>query len=378
MKTQAAVLYTMEQPTPYSESRPLEIQDLELVEPGPGEVLVEISHAGLCHSDLSVINGSRPRVMPMVMGHEASGVVREVGPTVHDLAPGDHVVFSFVPVCGHCLPCATGRPALCENGAAANTAGTLLAGHRHFKDAAGQELNHHLGVSAFSRYTVAAQESLVKIEPNVPLEKAALFGCAVMTGVGAVMNTARVEPGTGVAVFGLGGVGLSAVLGARASGAWPIVAVDLLEAKLALAERMGATHTVNAKDGDPVQAIKDLTSGGVQYAFESVGNERVLVQSYQATQRGGTTITVGLPHPSKKFAVSAVSLVAEERTVKGSYMGSAVPKRDIPRYVALYQAGMLPVDLLHTGTIALDEINAAFDALAKGEAVRQVIRLGAD
>ncbi len=378
MKTQAAVLYTMEQPTPYSESRPLEIQDLELVEPGPGEVLVEISYAGLCHSDLSVINGSRPRVMPMVMGHEASGVVREVGPTVHDLAPGDHVVFSFVPVCGHCLPCATGRPALCENGAAANTAGTLLAGHRHFKDAAGQELNHHLGVSAFSRYTVAAQESLVKIEPNVPLEKAALFGCAVMTGVGAVMNTARVEPGTGVAVFGLGGVGLSAVLGARASGAWPIVAVDLLEAKLALAERMGATHTVNAKDGDPVQAIKDLTSGGVQYAFESVGNERVLVQSYQATQRGGTTITVGLPHPSKKFAVSAVSLVAEERTVKGSYMGSAVPKRDIPRYVALYQAGMLPVDLLHTGTIALDEINAAFDALAKGEAVRQVIRLGAD
>ncbi len=378
MKTQAAVLYKMERPTPYAESRPLEIQDLELVEPGPGEVLVEISYAGLCHSDLSVINGSRPRVMPMVMGHEASGVVREVGPTVHDLAPGDHVVFSFVPVCGHCLPCATGRPALCENGAAANTAGTLLAGHRHFKDAAGQELNHHLGVSAFSRYTVAAQESLVKIEPNVPLEKAALFGCAVMTGVGAVMNTARVEPGTGVAVFGLGGVGLSAVLGARASGAWPIVAVDLLEAKLALAERMGATHTVNAKDGDPVQAIKDLTSGGVQYAFESVGNERVLVQSYQATQRGGTTITIGLPHPSNKFAVSAVSLVAEERTVKGSYMGSAVPKRDIPRYVALYQAGMLPVDLLHTGTIALDEINAAFDALAKGEAVRQVIRLGAD
>src|SRR5688500_5799841 len=193
----------------------------------------EASHARLFHYDLTVIDGSRPRVMPMVMGHEASGIVREVGPTVHDLAPGDHVVFSFVPVCGHCLPCATGRPALCENGAAANTAGTLLAGHRHFKDAAGQELNHHLGVSAFSRYTVAAQESLVKIEPNVPLEKAALFGCAVMTGVGAVMNTARVEPGTGVAVFGLGGVGLSAVLGARASGAWPIVAVDLLEAKLA-------------------------------------------------------------------------------------------------------------------------------------------------
>ena len=378
MKTRAAVLYEMQQATPYAESQPLEIQELELTGPGPGEVLVEVSNAGLCHSDLSVIDGSRPRVMPMVMGHEASGVVREIGEGVHDLAPDDHVVFSFVPVCGHCLPCSTGRPALCENGARANTAGILLAGDRHFKDSTGQELNHHLGVSAFSQYTVAAQESLVKIDPNVPLEEAALFGCAVMTGVGAVMNTARVEPGTSVAVFGLGGVGLSAVLGAVASGAWPIIAVDLLHAKLELAKKMGATYTIDAKDGDTVQAIKDLTGGGAHYAFESVGNERVLVQAYQATQRGGTTITVGLPHPSKQFAVSAVSLVAEERAVKGSYMGSAVPKRDIPRYIALYQAGLLPVDLLLSDTITLDEINPAFDALAKGEAVRQVVRLGTD
>ena len=377
MKTSAAVLYEMQRPTPYAESQPLVIEDLELVDPGHGEVLVEISHAGLCHSDLSVIDGSRPRVMPMVMGHEASGIVSEIGPGVHDLAPGDHVVFSFVPVCGHCLPCATGRPALCENGARANTAGTLLAGDRHFKDSAGNELNHHLGVSAFTQFTVAAQESLVKIDPDVPLEKAALFGCAVMTGVGAVMNTARVEPGTSVAVFGLGGVGLSTVLGARAAGAWPIVAIDLLDAKLELAKTMGATYAVNAKD-DPVQSIRDLTDGGAQYTFESVGNEQVLVQAYQATRRGGTTVTIGLPHPSKQFAVSAVSLVAEERTVKGSYMGSAVPKRDIPRYIALYQAGLLPVDLLLTDTITLDEINPAFDALAKGEAVRQVVRLGAN
>jgi alcohol dehydrogenase len=377
MKTSAAVLYEMQRPTPYAESQPLVIADLELVDPAQSEVLVEISHAGLCHSDLSVIDGSRPRVMPMVMGHEASGIVREIGPGVHDLAPGDHVVFSFVPVCGHCLPCATGRPALCENGARANTAGTLLAGDRHFKDSAGNELNHHLGVSAFAQFTVAAQESLVKIDPDVPLEKAALFGCAVMTGVGAVMNTARVEPGTSVAVFGLGGVGLSTVLGARAAGAWPIVAIDLLDAKLELAKTMGATYAVNAKD-DPVQSIKDLTDGGAQYTFESVGNERVLVQAYRATQRGGTTVTIGLPHPSKQFAVSAVSLVAEERTVKGSYMGSAVPKRDIPRYIALYQAGLLPVDLLLTDTITLNEVNPAFDALAKGEAVRQVVRLGAN
>ncbi len=374
MKTKAAVLYTMEHPAPYAESRPLVIEELELAGPGPGAVLVEIAGAGLCHSDLSVIDGSRPRVMPMAMGHEASGIVREAGPGVHDLAPGDHVVFSFVPVCGHCLLCATGRPALCENGAKANVAGTLLDGSRHFKNNTGREFHHHLGVSAFSQFTVAAQESLVKIDPSLPLEIAALFGCAVMTGVGAVMNTARVEPGMSVAVFGLGGVGLSTVLGARAAGAYPIIAVDLLDSKLELARQLGATHTFNAKDGDPATAIKGLTGGGAHYAFESVGNERVLVQAYQATRRGGTTVTIGLPHPSKQFAISAVSLVAEERTVKGSYMGSAVPKRDIPRFIALYQAGLLPVDFLLTRTITLDEINFAFDALAKGEAVRQVIR----
>ncbi|MGH2544531.1 MAG: zinc-binding dehydrogenase, partial [Ardenticatenaceae bacterium] len=293
---------------------------------------------------------------------------------VHDLVPEDHVVFSFVPVCGHCLPCATGRPALCENGARANVAGTLLSGARRFRNEEGEALNHHLGVSAFSHNTVAAQESLVKIAPDVPLEKAALFGCAVMTGVGAVINTARVEPGTSVAVFGLGGVGLSALLGARASGAYPIVAVDLLDAKLELARQLGATHTVNARADDPVEAVRELTDGGAHYAFESVGNERVLVQAYQATRRGGTTVTIGLPHPSKQFAISAVSLVAEERTVKGSYMGSAVPRRDIPRFLALYQAGLLPVDLLLSRTISLDEINPAFDALARGETVRQMIR----
>jgi alcohol dehydrogenase len=374
MKTIGAVLYKMEEPAPYAESRPLVVEELDLDGPGPGEVLVEIAGAGLCHSDLSVIDGARPRVMPMVMGHEASGIVRELGPGIRDLAAGDHVVFSFVPACGHCLPCATGRPALCENGARTNLAGTLLAGTRHFHNQDGSALHHHLGVSAFSQYTVAARESLVKIDPSVPLDIAALFGCAVLTGVGAVFNTARVAPGSGVAVFGLGGVGLSAVMGARAAGAYPIIAVDLLESKLALAREVGASHTVNARDADPVAAVKEITAGGAPYAFESVGNERVLAQAYGATRRGGTTVTLGLPHPSKIFAISAVTLVAEERTVKGSYMGSAVPPRDIPRFIALYQAGLLPVDRLLTRTIALDEVNAGFDALARGEAVRQIIR----
>ncbi len=373
MKTQASVLYEMGKPAPYASSQPLVIEDLELAAPGEGEVLVEVVGAGLCHSDLSVIDGSRPRVMPMVLGHEASGIVREVGPGVHDLKPDDHVVFSFVPVCGHCLPCATGRPALCENGAAANTNGTLLTGARKFKNKRGAELNHHLGVSAFSRFTVAAQESLVKIDPDLPLDRAALFGCAVMTGVGAVVNTARVEPGRSVVVFGLGGVGLSTILGAVLSGAWPIVAVDILDSKLKLAQKLGASHTVNATRKTALEAIKDLTGGGADYAFEAAGNEKVLAQAYAATRRGGKTITIGLPHPGKQFVVSAVSLVAEERTVLGSYMGSAVPRRDIPRFISLYKAGKLPVDLLHTRTVKLEEINEAFDALARGEAVRQVI-----
>lgn len=373
MKTQAAVLYEMEKPVPYAKSKPLRVEELELSAPGPGEVLVEIAAGGLCHSDLSVIDGSRPRVMPMVLGHEASGIVREVGPGVYDLQPDDHVVFSFVPVCGRCLPCATGRPALCENGAVANTHGTLLSGARRFKNARGQELNHHLGVSSFSQFTVAAQESLVKIDPHLPLDKAALFGCAVMTGVGAVVNTARVEPGQSVAVFGLGGVGLSAILGARVSGAWPIVAVDILDSKLELSRKLGASHTVNATSEKALEEIKDVTGGGADCVFEAVGNEQVLAQAYAATKRGGKTVTIGLPHPSKQFAVSAVSLVAEERTVLGSYMGSAVPRRDIPRFIALYQAGKLPVDLLQTHTIKLDQINAAFDTLAQGEAVRQIV-----
>ncbi|HEV7373643.1 MAG TPA: zinc-binding dehydrogenase [Pyrinomonadaceae bacterium] len=213
----------------------------------------------------------------------------------------------------------------------------------------------------------------MKIDPSVALEKAALFGCAVMTGVGAVVNTARVEAGASVAVFGMGGVGLSAVMGARAVGAYPIVAVDRLDEKLMLALSVGATHTINAAQDDPVEAVRELTGGGADYVFESVGNEAVLIQAYQSTGRGGTTITIGLPHPDKMFSVPATGIVAEERTIKGSYMGSSVPRRDIPRYIKMYQAGILPVAKLHTHTLRLDEINAGFDRLARAQAVRQVI-----
>ena len=373
MKTKAAVLYEMGASPPYAESQPLRIDEISLAGPGRGEVLVEIAGAGLCHSDLSVVDGSRPRTMPMVMGHEASGIVREVGAEVNEFAPGDPVVFSFVPICGRCRFCASGRGALCEAGAQANIAGTLLSGARHFADSNSTVCNHHLGVSGFSQFTVAAQESLVKIDASLPLATAALFGCAVMTGVGAIVNTARVMPGTSVAVFGMGGVGLSAVMGARAAGAYPIVAVDKLEDKLKIASQVGATHTVNAAQEDPIAAVKDLTGGGADNALESVGNEQVLIQAYQATKRGGTTITIGLPAPGKLFSIPAVSLTMEERTIKGSYMGSSVPRRDIPRYIGMYLAGLLPVDKLYTHTLRLDDINLGFDRLAQGIAVRQIV-----
>lgn len=371
MKVRAAVLREMGLPAPYAQSQPLTIETIELDPPGPGELLVRVRAAGLCHSDLSVIDGSRPRIMPMVLGHEAAGDVVATGPDTPGFAPGNQVVFAFVPSCGHCAPCASGRAALCEPGAAANVAGTLLSGAKRWHGGA-QALNHHLGVSGFAEMTVVSARSAVRIAPALPPQIAALFGCAVMTGVGAVINTAQVRAGESVAIFGLGGVGLAALLGAVAAGATPVVAIDVVPEKLALARSLGATHTVLA-GADAVAAVREATGGGVHHAIETVGHEQVLVQAYQATRRGGTTITVGLPHPQKMFSIPAVSLVAEERTVKGSYMGSAVPSRDLPRYVALYQAGRLPVDRLLTHTLTLDEINVGFDRLVRGEAVRQVI-----
>ncbi len=373
LQVRGAVLREMGLPAPYAQSRPLRIETLRLDPPGPGELLVKVRAAGLCHSDLSVIDGSRPRVMPMVLGHEASGEVLQCGAGVADFTPGDHVVFSFVPSCGHCNPCASGRPALCEPGAAANTAGTLLSGTRHWHGQGEAPLHHHLGVSGFSEMTVVSARSAVKVDARLPPEIAALFGCAVMTGVGAVVNTARVAVGESAAIFGLGGVGLAALLGAQASGAYPIVAIDVLPAKLELARQLGASHLVHARNEDVVASVRAATAGGAHHAIETVGSEVVLAQAYAATRRGGTTVTAGLPHPQKMFSVPAVSLVAEERTVKGSYMGSAVPSRDLPRYIALYQAGRLPVDRLLTHRLKLEEINQAFDRLASGEAVRQVI-----
>ncbi len=372
--TRAAVLRAMGAARPYAASRPLAIETVELDPPGRGEVRVRIRAAGLCHSDLSVINGDRPRPMPMALGHEAAGEVEAVGPGVDDLRPGDRVVMVFMPSCGHCAPCAGGRPALCEPGAAANGRGELLAGGRRMRLGA-ETLNHHLGCSAFAERAVVSRRSLVRVPDDLPFEHAALFGCAVLTGVGAVVNTARVTVGQSVVVVGLGGVGLASVLGALASGASPVVAVDLSEDKLALARSLGPVRTVNAADPDAVEQVRALTGGGAEVALEMAGSAKALEAAWKMTRRGGTTVTAGLPPPEAALAVNIVSLVAEERTLKGSYIGTCVPSRDIPRFIALFREGRLPVDRLLSGTVALEDINAAFDALAEGKAVRTVVRL---
>ena len=373
MKIRAAVLRNMGATHPYAESRPLAIEDLELAAPGPGEVLVKVMAAGLCHSDLSVINGDRPRPLPMALGHEAAGIVEQLGDGIDDLAVGDHVIMVFMPSCGHCLPCAEGRPALCEPGAAANGKGALLSGAVRLEDARSERVHHHLGCSAFADHAVLSRRSLVKIDPSLPFTEAALFGCAVLTGVGAVVNTAKVQAGQSVAVIGLGGVGLSSVLGAIAAGASQVIAIDLSPQKLELARQIGATSTVNAADGDAVDQVKALTNGGADVVIEMAGSVRALESAVKMTRRGGLTVTAGLPPPDAALAVNVVSLVAEERTLKGSYIGTCVPLRDVPRYIALYKSGRLPVHGLLTGTLSLDDINIGFDRLHSGDAVRLVI-----
>lgn len=375
MKTRAAILETIGLPAPYAESRPLKIQEVELDEPGAGEVLIRIRAAGLCHSDLSVISGDRPRPVPMAIGHESAAEVLRCGPGVTDLAPGDRVVMVFMPSCGCCAPCAEGRPALCEPGAVANGAGTLLSGQRRLHRG-GQDIHHHLGVSCFAEHAVVSRRSCVKIdfsEAELSHAEAALFGCAVLTGAGAVINTARVQAGQSVAVLGLGGVGFSSLLAALAAGAREVVAIDLSDAKLQLAKELGATATVNAGAADAAEQVRALTKGGVDFAFEMAGAIPALELAWKITRRGGSTVTAGLPHPDKRFQLPPVQMVAEERTLRGSYIGSAVPSRDIPRYIELYRRGRLPVDRLMGERLTLDDINRGFDRLATGQSLRDVV-----
>jgi len=356
-------------PAPYARTRPLEVKTLELADPRPGEVLVRIDAAGLCHSDLSVINGDRPRPMPMALGHEAAATVLALGDEGDgSLSVGDRVVLVFLPSCGHCVSCASGQGYLCANAAAANGKGELMRGGSRLTCAdsdSAQHVHHHLGVSAFATQAVVDRRSVVRIDKDIPPEVAALFGCAVLTGVGAVMNTAQVRPGESVLIYGLGGVGLAALVGALASGAQPVVAVDPSPEKRALALELGAAAAVAPGEDAPLF--------GTDVVIETVGKAAVLAQAYKAARRGGRIATVGLPNPSETLEINALSLVAEGKTLMGSYMGSSIPSRDIPRYIALWRSGRLPVEKLLTSVGPLEEINELMDKLAEGKAVRQVI-----
>lgn len=372
MKIRAAILDKAGLAPPYAHTQPLRVQEIELDGPAEGEVLIRIAAAGLCHSDLSVINGDRLRPLPMVLGHEASGVVEEIGTGVDDLFCGDHVVCVFVPSCGHCLPCSQGRPALCEPGAEHNGKGVLLSGGQRLRRQS-SKLHHHNGVSCFAERATVLRRSLVKIPKEMPLHIGALMGCAVLTGTGTVFNGGDVKPGGKTAIIGLGGVGLAAVMGAVAIGAETVIAIDLLEHKLLSARELGATHTFFGAEPDLVHKVKETTAGGVDVALEFAGAVKALETAYAITRPGGSTVTAGLPNPKAVMSLSSLSLVCEERTLKGSYLGSGVPSRDITRFIGLYNRGKLPIDKLLTHRIRLEDINEGFDRLASGNAIRQVV-----
>jgi alcohol dehydrogenase len=372
MKVRAAVLYEQGKPRPYAQSKPLVIENVDLAPPGPDEVLMEIRAAGLCHSDLSSIEGVRKRSLPTSTGHEAAGIIREVGGNVIEVGVGAHAVLSFVSPCGRCECCRQGRPNLCATHWNARNSGTLLSGEKRLS-LDGAPLNHFSGISAFAEYAVVSRHAVIPIDADIPMEVAALFGCAVMTGVGAVVNTARVPTGASVAVVGLGGVGLSALLGALVCGADPVIAMDVNAEKLALAGVLGATHLVDSGDGGAEEKVFEIVPGGVEYAFEMAGTIGAMQTAYGITCRGGTTVSAGLPHHKHELSIPLSAMVSDERTIKGSYMGSCVPKRDVPRYLSLFRRGRLPVDRLKSGEIGFESINEGFDRLAAGEAVRQIL-----
>lgn len=372
MKMRAAILTTCNAPQPFASSKPIQIAEVDLDPPGEGEVLVKVGGAGLCHSDLSIINGDRPRPVPLVPGHEGAGEIVEVGPGVHDVKPGDHMCFTFNVSCGRCRRCLEGRPYICERAIAPRAAGKLLSGSQRIR-LDGKVVNHASGVSCFAEYAVIDRGSVVVIDKSLPLDIAALFGCAVVTGVGAVINTAQVKPGSTVACVGLGGVGLSGLMGAALAGAGRIIAIDLSDEKLGLARQLGATDTVNAKDADHVKQVHDLTNGGVDYAFDFAGTIKAMETAYLVTRWGGTTVSAGLSPIKSDFSFKQSLLVSEEKTIKGSYMGSCVPVRDIPRFIELYQRGKLPVDRMVSQRVTLDDLNEGFDRLQAVTTVRQLL-----
>jgi alcohol dehydrogenase len=374
MEIVGAVLEQSGAEPPFAASAPLSVGRLQLDAPGAGEILVRIEVAGVCHSDLSVVDGNRVRPTPLLLGHEAAGIVEVLGEGTGDLAVGglavgDRVVMTFLPRCGACAGCATGGRLPCEVGSAANAAGTLLGGGiRLHRD--GQPVSHHLGVSAFATHAVVNRASVVRVDRDIPAEVAALLGCAVLTGGGAVLNSAKPAPGETVMVVGLGGVGMAAVLVALSLGNH-VIGVDGVEQKLATARDLGVTETYTPQQ---------LLDAGVRapVVIEAAGNARAFETALAATALGGRTVTVGLPAPDARATISPLLLTAEARTIIGSYLGSALPSRDIPLFAELWREGRLPVEKLISRHIRLEQLNEAMDALAEGRELRQLIVFGPD
>ncbi len=364
MKTRAAVVY--------EHNQPVVVEELELDEPRANEVLLRTAASGVCHSDLSVVTGTIYYDAAVALGHEGAGVIEHVGDSVTDFHPGDHVVLSFVSYCGSCRMCQMGRVCLCESYNVPR--GLQLDGTYRLHNSSGDGILQMARIATMSEYMVVPQQNLVKIGAHYSLEKAALVGCGVTTGVGAVLNTAKVEPGSSVAVIGTGGVGLNAIQGAVFVEAEPIIAVDIAEKKLNFAKRFGATDVVNAAENDPVEAVHELTDGlGVDYAFEVIGNPKTIVQAYDMVRAAGTAVIVGIAHHQAEFSIPAQQFVASEKRLIGSFYGSCQPRVDMPKLLRFYEDGILKLDELITRQYRLEQINEAFAAMEAGENARGVI-----
>ena len=354
------------------QNQPVVVEELTVDSPKRGEVMVKMTACGVCHSDLSATNGTIALPPPLILGHEASGTVIEVGEGVTAVAAGDHVVSSFIYMCGKCRFCSMGRPVLCLEQHKALV--TPLEGTPRTRDHAGKPLGIFSGCGVMAEYATVSVENVVKIDPLIPLESAALVGCAVTTGVGAVFNTAKVEPGSIVAVFGCGGVGLNAIQGAAIAGAERIIAIDTIAAKLEMAKKFGATETLLAKEGEDIaKALKKMTGGGPDYAFECVGNGALAEAAYRAIRRGGKAVIVGVARPTESTSFKPMTMVFEEKTLQGSYFGSCVPRIDFPRMLQLSMAGKLKLDELITRRYSIEEAPQAFADLESGKNARGVI-----
>ena len=353
-------------------NKPVVVEEIQVDSPHRNEVMIKLGACGVCHSDLSAINGTIPFPLPLVLGHEGAGVVVEVGEGVHDLAVGDHVVSSFVSMCGKCRYCVTGRPSLCDQ--TSKTGATLPDGTVRTHDKDGNPLSVFTGCGVMSEYATLHVDNVVKVDNDIPLDRAALISCGVMTGVGAAFNAAKVQPGSICVVFGVGGVGLNAVQGCALAGAAQIVAVDMSDTKLEFARQFGATDTVNPKNEDnPVKAIRQLTGGGADYSFECVGYGEVVGQAYGVLRKGGTVVVVGVAPVKDMTSVRTLSLYAEGKTITGSRFGNARPKEDFPRLLSLYKSKRLKLDELITKRYKIEEAQQAFADLAAGKNARGVI-----